>query len=146
MSEALKVKDSGHPACVGQEGDRYLFGEMGYPVDRSLAKLRFQRWALAGFYVSQEYMRGEHLFGALRFEPADVASYLCWTRVADQISPMAQLDTKCEAYRQGIALDENLKSVTVPPHIQQLAREWCEPSRTVTAQTCADLEQKAERK
>lgn len=146
VSEALKVKSSGHPACIGQEGALYLYGEMGRPVDRNLAKPHLLKRALAGFYGAQEYMRVEHLYGARRFESAEVALYLCWARVADQTSPMAQFATKCEAYREGIALDENLKSVPLPPHIQQLAREWCEPSRIVTAQTCADLEQKAEGK
>jgi hypothetical protein len=144
--QALDAKESEHPVCVGQLGTHHMSGQLGYRKSRVLAKPYLIKEAVAGFYGSQQYLRSEHLPGALRFEPNEVALYLCWARVADQTSPMAQFGTKCEAYRQGIALDENLKSVPLPPHIQQLAREWCEPSRAVTAQTCADLEQKAERK
>lgn len=146
VSEALKVNNSGHPVCMGREGALFLYGEMGYPVDRNLAKPHLLKSALAGFYGAQEYIRNTHFLGARRFQPNEVALYLCWARVADQISPMAQFASECDSYRMGTAFDENQRSVTLPPNIQQLAREWCEPSRIVTAQTCADLEQKAEGK
>jgi hypothetical protein len=137
---ALKLKDSGHPVCSGVEGPLYLSGELGYPQDRSLAKPYMIGRAVTGFTGSQEYMANSHLFGSLNFEPKDVALQLCWERIADQTSPVIQFGTTCDAYRHGIAVDKNFQKVALPAHIQRLARDWCEPSRIVTAQTCADLE------
>ncbi len=143
---ALKLKDSGHPVCTGIEGELYVRGSLGYPQDRSLAKPHMIANAVAGFSGSQEYMANTHLFESKLFQQNDVALNLCWRRVADMSSPVVQFDAICRAYRNGYDFDRNLKEIAVPAHIQKIASEWCEPTRTVTAQTCADLELQTERK
>lgn len=144
--EALKQKNSGHPVCVGIEGSFHLYGQLGYTKSRELAKPYFVKRALIGFYGAQNYLLVSHVRGQMRFVPKDVALSLCWQRVADTISPYALFSSECETYRLGIAVNEDFKDVPLPPSIQQLAREWCEPSRIVTAQTCADLELQSDSK
>lgn len=143
---ALKLKDSGHPVCSGVEGPLYLSGELGYPQDRSLAKPYMIRSAVTGFFGAQMYILGGHQAGTLRFDPQEFELDLCWTKVADAHSPVAGFASTCELYKGGVGLNEQLSSVPLPQPLQKMAREWCEPNRIVTAQTCADLELQTETK
>ena len=137
---ALKLKDSGHPVCSGVQGPLYLYGELGYPQDRSLAKPYMMTRAVTGFYGSQMYLANSHLTEALRFKSDEFELNLCWTKVADVHSPLSGLGTMCGYYKDGMGFNEQLEPVALPAPLQKLAREWCEPNRIVTAQTCADLE------
>ena len=138
---ALKLKDSGHPVCSGVEGALYLDGNLGYPQDRNLAKPYLLKSAVSGFYGDQMYLLGGHQAGTLRFDPKEFELDLCWRKVTDAQAPLPGFRSTCTDYNAGVGLDEQLKFVPLPVALQQLAREWCEPSRIVTAQTCADLEQ-----
>ena len=142
----LKFKDSGHPICGYVEGALYSDGHLGYEKNAEKAKPFMIRLALNDFFPVREDLKRAHLFEALRFIPRDVALNLCWHRVADQVSPYALFGGECESYRSGFIFDENIKRIPVPPEIQKIASEWCEPNRIVTAQTCADLENKTEEK
>ena len=143
---SLKLKDSGHPICSYIEGGLHLDGNLGYEKSAEKAKPFIIKMAVIGFYDSRNYMKNAHLFEALQFTHREVSLNLCWHRAADQVSPYAQFGTKCESYRDGYIFDGDGKKHTVPTEIQRLAREWCEPDRVVTAQTCADLENKTEEK
>ena len=138
---ALKLKDSGHPVCSGVEGLLYLDGNLGYPQDLDLGRFYMVKRAVTGFYGSQKYMANSHFVQLSNFEPKNVALNLCWEKVADVHSTLSGFESTCNSYRLGNIFDRNSKEISVPTHIQQLAQQWCEPSRIVTAQTCADLEQ-----
>lgn len=144
LREALKVKDSGHPACLGLEGALFAEGDFGYPKDSKRARLSMSKAAEVGSYGHQMALARMHQPGVLRLSPAHVALDLCWRRIADQHSTLSGFAEQCESYRFGIALDEKLNRVPLPSQVQRLAAEWCEPSRKVSAPTCAVLEEQLE--
>jgi len=142
--DALKVRDSGHPVCSEIEGSLHLDGDLGYETSKTKARPYMIRRGMAGFYGDQMYLAASHQAGTLRFEPHEFELDLCWTKVADAQSPVAGFASTCEFHKDGVGMNEQLKPVPLPQSLQKIVREWCEPSRIVTAQTCADLEQQYE--
>ena len=140
--EALKHEDSGHTVCLGTRGGLYMSGELGYPKDENLAKPFVMRSAVAGFYGYQRDMVRSHIEGKLRFNPKDFEASLCWNRVTYTQAGVNSFFHACESYLDGTATNENLKSAPLPAPLIEMSRQWCDPKRIVTAQTCADLEQK----
>lgn len=147
---AMKAKAaSGHPLCAGIESRFYMTGEHGYPKDRAKAKPYIIEKAVAGFYGWQEYLAGTHGTSNHEIDPKEVALELCWMRAGNTFSPMADYDTRCYGYLHGSTPIVNIKNdqvevtrVVVSEAIQVIARQWCEPTRVVTAQECANLESK----
>ena len=140
--EALKHEDSGHTVCLGTRGGLYMGGELGYPKDINLAKPYMMRSAVAGFYAYQSYMARRNIEGELRFNPNDFERALCWNRVSYTQAGNNSFPHTCESYLRGTATNENLKSAPLPAPLIEMSRQWCDSKRIVTAQTCADLEQK----
>jgi hypothetical protein len=113
-----------------------------HPVCSELerAKRAFLKPAVAGFFINQSGMQGRLVDGKNRMDPKSVAAYLCWARVADRSSVHSGFSNFCESYRLGIASDIDGHPIRVPSSIQTLARQWCEPNRSVTPQDCAQIE------
>lgn len=144
--QAMKFQKSGHPVCLGIEASLFISGDLGYSKSATRAKAGMLQRAVAGFFGAQHYMSIIHLEGRERFMENDVALYLCWQRVAYAQSPIYSFPNTCEVYEQGVARNHQGEWVPAPLEIKDAARQWCDANRTVTAQTCADLEQKYEPK
>jgi hypothetical protein len=140
VGDAMNAKDSGHPVCANVAASVYLLGTAGYPKDAQRAKQWIVASAVAGSYRYRMRLANSHLAGAAALDKSEVALRLCWLRVADQIAPHAAFRYACEMYRDGRTIGPDLRTVDVGPDVQEVAHAWCQPSRSVTAQVCADLE------
>lgn len=131
---------SAHPVCSELEWSLASQGKGGLEKDPQRAHRARIKPALAGFYFRQSGMSVIHIDLVRQMHPKAVEAHLCWSRVADRSSVHSNFQGECDSYRQGFSSDGAGHSIQVPPSIQILARQWCEPTRIVTPQECAQLE------